>query len=88
MNGQEVATAAAQGLRNLTLLVVNNGTYGTIRMHQERHYPGRVIATDLANPDFAMLARAYGLHGETVITNRRFSGRLRTRPRGRSPRPA
>ena len=67
MNGQEVATAAAQGLRNLTLLVVNNGTYGTIRMHQERHYPGRVIATDLANPDFAMLARAYGLHGETVI---------------------
>ena len=66
MNGQEVATAAARGLRNLTLLVVNNGTYGTIRMHQERHYPGRVIATDLANPDFAMLARAYGLHGETV----------------------
>jgi len=66
MNGQEIATAAAQGLRNLTVLVVNNGTYGTIRMHQERHYPGRVIATDLANPDFAMLARAYGLHGETV----------------------
>ena len=66
MNGQEVATAAAERLGNLTFLVVDNGTYGTIRMHQERHYPGRVIATDLANPDFAMLARAYGLYGETV----------------------
>ena len=72
MNGQEIATAAAQGLRNLTVLVVNNGTYGTIRMHQERHYPGRVIATDLANPDFAMLARAYGLHGETVTRTEDF----------------
>ncbi|MDE0175241.1 MAG: thiamine pyrophosphate-binding protein [Defluviicoccus sp.] len=72
MNGQEIATAAAQGLRNLTVLVVNNGTYGTIRMHQERHYPGRVIATDLANPDFAMLARAYGLHGETVTRTEEF----------------
>ena len=72
MNGQEIATAAAQGLRNLTVLVVNNGTYGTIRMHQERHYPGRVIATDLANPDFAMLAGAYGLHGETVSRTEDF----------------
>ena len=74
MNGQEIATAAAQGLRNLTFLVVNNATYGTIRMHQERHYPGRVIATDLANPDFAMLARAYGLHGETVTRTGDFAG--------------
>ena len=73
MNGQEVATAAAQGLRNLTFLVVDNGTYGTIRMHQERHYPGRVIATDLANPDFAMLARAYGLYGETVTRTEDFA---------------
>ena len=72
MNGQEVATAAAQRLRNLTFLVVENGSYGTIRMHQERHYPGRVIATDLANPDFAMLARAYGLHGETVTRTEDF----------------
>ncbi len=72
MNGQEVATAAAQRLRNLTFLVVENGSYGTIRMHQERHYPGRVIATDLANPDFAMLARAYGLHGETVSRTEDF----------------
>jgi acetolactate synthase-1/2/3 large subunit len=46
--------------------VVNNGTYGTIRMHQERAYPGRVSGTDLVNPDFAALARAYGGHGETV----------------------
>ena len=73
MNGQEVATAAAQGLRNLTFLVVNNGCYGTIRMHQERDYPGRVIATDLVNPDFAMLARAYGLHGETVTRSEDFA---------------
>jgi acetolactate synthase-1/2/3 large subunit len=47
-------------------IVVNNGMYGTIRMHQERHYPGRVSGTDLTNPDFAALARAYGLHGEVV----------------------
>ena len=72
MNGQEVATAAAEGLGNLTFLVVDNGSYGTIRMHQERHYPGRVIATDIVNPDFAMLARAYGLHGETVTRTEDF----------------
>jgi acetolactate synthase I/II/III large subunit len=48
------------------VIVVNNGRYGTIRMHQERHYPGRVSGTMLANPDFAALARAYGGHGETV----------------------
>ncbi|MDA4632725.1 thiamine pyrophosphate-dependent enzyme, partial [Escherichia coli] len=48
------------------VLVINNNIYGTIRMHQEREYPGRVSATDLTNPDFAMLARAYGGHGETV----------------------
>ena len=48
------------------MIVVNNGTYGTIRMHQERRFPERVIATDLANPDFAGLARAYGAHGERI----------------------
>jgi acetolactate synthase-1/2/3 large subunit len=47
-------------------MVLNNGMYGTIRMHQEREYPGRVSGTELKNPDFAALARAYGLHGETV----------------------
>jgi acetolactate synthase-1/2/3 large subunit len=65
MNGQELATAMAQKLK-IVFFVINNGTYGTIRMHQEREYPGRVSGTDLHNPDFAALARAYGLHGETV----------------------
>jgi acetolactate synthase-1/2/3 large subunit len=65
MNGQELATAMAQKLK-IVFVVINNGTYGTIRMHQEREYPGRVSGTDLHNPDFAALARAYGLHGETV----------------------
>ena len=72
MNGQEISTAAANRCANLTFLVVNNGVYGTIRMHQERHYPERVIGTDLVNPDFAALARAYGLHGETVTRTEDF----------------
>jgi acetolactate synthase-1/2/3 large subunit len=65
MNGQEFATAVQYGLP-IIVIVVNNGIYGTIRMHQEREYPGRVEGTDLRNPDFAALARAYGGHGETV----------------------
>jgi len=65
MNGQELATAMAQKLK-IIFLVINNGTFGTIRMHQEREFPGRVSGTDLHNPDFAALARAYGLHAETV----------------------
>jgi len=65
MNGQELATAATYGAKVL-FIVVNNGIYGTIRMNQEKHYPGRVIGTDLRNPDFAALARAYGMHGELV----------------------
>ncbi|MET3577805.1 acetolactate synthase-1/2/3 large subunit [Mesorhizobium robiniae] len=65
MNGQEFATAVQYDLP-IIVIVVNNGIYGTIRMHQEREYPGRVVATDLKNPDFATLARAYGGHGETV----------------------
>ena len=65
MTGQELATAVQYGLAVVTL-VVNNGMYGTIRMHQERHYPGRVSGTDLVNPDFAALARAYGAFGATV----------------------
>jgi acetolactate synthase I/II/III large subunit len=48
------------------IVVANNGSYGTIRQHQERAYPGRVVATDLANPDFAALARAFGATGRTV----------------------
>lgn len=65
MNGQELATAIQYGAAPI-FFVVNNGMYGTIRMHQERDYPGRVSGTALTNPDFAALARAYGLHGETV----------------------
>lgn len=65
MNGQEVATAVQYGLA-VVFVVLDNGMYGTIRMHQERHYPGRVSGTDLVNPDFAALARAYGAHAETV----------------------
>jgi acetolactate synthase-1/2/3 large subunit len=65
MNGQELATAAQYGAK-VIFIVVNNSMYGTIRMHQEKHYPGRVSGTSLSNPDFAALARAYGLHGETV----------------------
>ncbi len=65
MNGQELATAVQYDL-HVIFIVVNNGMYGTIRMHQEREYPARVYATALNNPDFAALARAYGLHGETV----------------------
>ena len=65
MNGQELATAMQYDLR-IVFIVVNNGMYGTIRMHQEREFPGRVSGTSLKNPDFAALARAYGLHGEIV----------------------
>jgi acetolactate synthase-1/2/3 large subunit len=54
------------------ILVFNNGMYGTIRMHQERSYPQRTIATRLVNPDFAALARAYGAHGETVERTEQF----------------
>jgi acetolactate synthase I/II/III large subunit len=65
MNGQELATAV-QYNAPVIFVVVNNGSYGTIRMHQERAYPSRVSGTDLVNPDFAALARAYGAHGELV----------------------
>ncbi|EJT05097.1 thiamine pyrophosphate-dependent enzyme [Rhizobium sp. CCGE 510] len=72
MHGQEFATAIRYGLAIITV-VVNNGIYGTIRMHQEREYPGRVASTDLTNPDFAALARAYGGHGETVERTEEFA---------------
>ena len=65
MNGQEFATAVQYGLP-IVVVVIDNGMYGTIRMHQEREYPGRVSATQLRNPDFAAYARAFGGHGETV----------------------
>ena len=75
MNGQELATAAARGL-DLLVIVVDNGSYGTIRMHQERDYPGRIAATDLANPDFAALARAFGGWAETVERTADFAPAL------------
>jgi acetolactate synthase-1/2/3 large subunit len=75
MNGQELATAAQYDLPVL-FLVFNNGLYGTIRMHQEREYPARNIGTALRNPDFAALARAYGLHGETVRHTAEFAPAL------------
>lgn len=60
MTGQELATATGYGARKLLVVIVDNGTYGTIRMHQEREYPGRVSGSDLFNPDFAKLAEAFG----------------------------
>ena len=68
MNGQELATATGYGAKRLLSIVVDNGTYGTIRMHQEREYPARVSGSELFNPDFAALARAYGWHGEFAAT--------------------
>jgi acetolactate synthase-1/2/3 large subunit len=75
MSGQELATAVQHDLPIL-VIVVNNGMYGTIRMHQERHFPGRVIGTELVNPDFAAYARAFGAHGETVTSTAEFAGAL------------
>ncbi|WP_449375631.1 thiamine pyrophosphate-dependent enzyme [Bosea thiooxidans] len=75
MNGQELATAVQYGLKIL-FIVVNNGMYGTIRMHQERHYPTRVSGTALVNPDFVTLARAYGLHAERVEQTADFEAAL------------
>ena len=71
MNGQELATAVQYELA-IIVIVVNNGMYGTIRMHQERDYPGRVVGTDLINPDFAKLAEAYGAFGITVERSEDF----------------
>jgi acetolactate synthase I/II/III large subunit len=71
MYPQELATAMQHNAR-LVILVANNGTYGTIRMHQERRYPGRVVATDLLNPDFVALARSYGAFAERVDATEGF----------------
>ena len=72
MNGQEFATAVQYNLP-IIVIVVDNGMYGTIRMHQEREYPGRVTATALRNPDFAAYARAFGGFGATVETTQDFA---------------
>ena len=76
MNGQELATAigygANQGAGRLICLLVDNGSFGTIRMHQEREYPGRVSGSDLSNPDFAAMARAFGWRAATVAATDGF----------------
>jgi acetolactate synthase-1/2/3 large subunit len=75
MNGQELATAMQYGA-DLLVVIVDNGGYGTIRMHQEREFPGRVTGTMLANPDFAALARAHGAWATTIDTTEGFAPAL------------
>jgi len=75
MNGQELATAA-QYNADLLVVLVDNGSYGTIRMHQERDYPARISATRLASPDFVKLAEAYGGWAERVETTEQFAPAL------------
>jgi acetolactate synthase-1/2/3 large subunit len=72
MNCQELG-AALQAQARPIVLIVNNGSYGTIRMHQERHFPRRVSGTEMINPDFTALARAYGFHGERVARTEEFA---------------
>jgi acetolactate synthase-1/2/3 large subunit len=72
MYPQELATAVQFGAP-LTVIVVNNGMFGTIRMHQEREYPGRISATELRNPDFVAMARAFGAHAERVARTEDFA---------------
>jgi acetolactate synthase-1/2/3 large subunit len=72
MTCQEFGTAVQHGAA-IVVIIANNGSYGTIRMHQEREYPGRVSGTRLVNPDFAAFARAYGGHGETVERTEDFA---------------
>jgi acetolactate synthase-1/2/3 large subunit len=75
MTGQELATAVQYGVA-VIFIVIDNGAYGTIRMHQEREYPGRVIATDLHNPDFAAYARAFGAWATVVEDTAAFAPAL------------
>jgi acetolactate synthase I/II/III large subunit len=77
MTGQELATAVQYGLAIVTI-VANNGMYGTIRMHQEREYPRRVVGTTLINPDFAAYARSFGADGYTVETTADFTPALKS----------
>ena len=81
MNGQELATAVQHGAKSIVLLL-NNGTYGTIRMHQEREYPARVSGSDLRNPDFCALARTDGYTAEQVVRTADFEAALLAAPTG------
>jgi acetolactate synthase-1/2/3 large subunit len=84
MTGQELATAVQYRL-NVIILVVNNNMYGTIRMHQEREFPGRVIGTELRNPDFVAFAKAYGAHGERVERTTDFPAAFERAVSARTP---
>jgi acetolactate synthase-1/2/3 large subunit len=84
MNGQEFATAAQYDLPIVTI-VCDNGSYGTIRMHQERDFPGRVCATELRNPDFVAYARAFGGFGVEVTRTRDFADAYRAARDSRRP---
>ena len=75
MNGQELATAMQYGC-DLLVVLVDNSSYGTIRMHQEREFPARISATSLRNPDFAALATAYGGWAKRVETTAEFEAAL------------
>ncbi|MCL5775744.1 thiamine pyrophosphate-binding protein [Limibaculum sp. FT325] len=84
MTMQELGTAMQADARPV-VLVVNNSSYGTIRMHQERNYPGRVSGTDIVNPDFVAIGRAYGMHAEKVEATAQFEaafGRALASPTG------
>ena len=72
MNGNEMGTALQSGL-NPVILIINNSSYGTIRMHQEREYPARVSGTEIVNPDYMAIAAAYGFHGERVTATDQFA---------------
>jgi acetolactate synthase-1/2/3 large subunit len=85
MTGQELATATGYGAKRLLSVVVDNGSYGTIRMHQEREYPGRTSGSDLFNPDFAAFARAFGWRSEFIARTEDFEPALRRFVRAGTP---
>jgi acetolactate synthase-1/2/3 large subunit len=76
MTASELGTAVQYGLP-MVILIANNGMYATIRMHQERRYPGRPVGTSLVNPDFAAFARAHGAEGATVTRSEEFEAVFR-----------
>ncbi|MEM7620081.1 MAG: thiamine pyrophosphate-binding protein [Pseudomonadota bacterium] len=84
MTAQELATAVHYGVP-VIVLVVNNRMYGTIRMHQEKSYPGRVLGTSLTNPDFAKFASSFGAHGEVIEHRRDFRAALKRAIKAKVP---
>ena len=84
MYPQELATAKQFGA-NIIVIVVNNGMYGTIRMHQEREYPGRISATAIEGPDFVQLAQAFGAHAERVDNDEDFPAAFERAQKSQKP---